>query len=92
MGDILHALPAVTALREAHPGWTIDWAVEPRWRALSSAESASEASSPGKPYPTRPLVDHLHFARHARLAQAALQRRDTEGCAYPAPRTKILRL
>ena len=29
MGDILHALPAVTALRMAHPGWMIDWVVEP---------------------------------------------------------------
>jgi heptosyltransferase-1 len=38
MGDILHALPAVTALRQAHPGWLIDWVVEPRWRALLAAE------------------------------------------------------
>jgi heptosyltransferase-1 len=38
MGDILHALPAVTALRQAHPGWVIDWVVEPRWRALLAAE------------------------------------------------------
>jgi heptosyltransferase-1 len=40
MGDILHALPAVTALREAHPCWVIDWVVEPRWRALLAAEQA----------------------------------------------------
>ena len=38
MGDILHALPAVTALRMAHPDWVIDWVVEPRWRALLAAE------------------------------------------------------
>ena len=38
MGDILHALPAVTALRQAHPEWVIDWVVEPRWRALLAAE------------------------------------------------------
>ncbi len=37
MGDILHALPAVTALRQAHPEWVIDWVVEPRWRALLAA-------------------------------------------------------
>ena len=42
MGDILHALPAVTALRQAHPGWVIDWVVEPRWRALLAAEPAGE--------------------------------------------------
>jgi heptosyltransferase-1 len=40
MGDILHALPAVTALRQAHPGWVIDWVVEPRWRALLAAEGS----------------------------------------------------
>jgi heptosyltransferase I len=56
MGDILHALPAVTALRQAHPSWTIDWVVEPRWRALLAAES-----SPG-PGPAQPLVDHLLLA------------------------------
>lgn len=37
MGDILHALPAVTALRMAHPDWLIDWVVEPRWQALLTA-------------------------------------------------------
>src|SRR5277367_663765 len=34
MGDILHALPAVAALRQAHPNWYVGWAVEPRWRPL----------------------------------------------------------
>ena len=34
MGDILHALPAVTALRRAHPAWHIGWIVEPRWMPL----------------------------------------------------------
>jgi heptosyltransferase I len=34
MGDILHALPAVSALRQAHPNWFVGWAVEPRWRPL----------------------------------------------------------
>jgi len=37
MGDILHALPAVTALRLAHPDWQIGWVVEPRWQALLKA-------------------------------------------------------
>ncbi len=39
MGDILHALPAVTALRQAHPEWVIDWVVEPHWHALLAAEN-----------------------------------------------------
>ena len=45
MGDILHALPAVTALRMAHPDWVIDWVVEPRWRALLAAEGSAKRQS-----------------------------------------------
>ena len=57
MGDILHALPAVTALRQAHPDWRIDWVVEPRWRALLAADGCQSAQTPAQP-----LVDHLLFA------------------------------
>jgi heptosyltransferase-1 len=39
MGDVLHALPAVAALRAARPEWEIDWAVEPRWAQLLVDES-----------------------------------------------------
>jgi heptosyltransferase-1 len=56
MGDILHALPAVTALRLAHPEWVIDWVAEPRWRALFAAEDTLGRVT------SRPLVDHLLFA------------------------------
>jgi len=56
MGDILHALPAVTALRQAHPHWVIDWVVEPRWRALLAADSAEGRSA------AQPVVDRLHPA------------------------------
>jgi heptosyltransferase I len=56
MGDILHALPAVTALRLAHPGWIIDWVVEPRWRPLFTAEDCLGRLT------SRPLVDRLLFA------------------------------
>jgi heptosyltransferase I len=34
MGDIIHALPAAAALRDAFPAGQIDWAVEPRWARL----------------------------------------------------------
>jgi heptosyltransferase-1 len=53
LGDILHALPAMTALRQAHPGWVIDWVVEPRWRALLAAEGDSAEKA---------VADRLHFA------------------------------
>jgi heptosyltransferase-1 len=59
MGDVLHALPAVTALRQAHPGWVIDWVVEPAWCALLSAHCETGNFIRG---PAQPLVDHLHLA------------------------------
>jgi heptosyltransferase-1 len=60
MGDILHAVPAVTALRRAHPDWVIDWVVEPRWRALLAADGSAERQSGQNP--AQPLVDHLLLA------------------------------
>jgi heptosyltransferase I len=56
MGDILHALPAVTALRQVHPAWQIGWVVEPRWQALLAAPRAAVRG------PAMPVVDRLHFA------------------------------
>ncbi len=37
MGDVLHALPAVAALRKARPEWEIDWVVDERWLPLLTA-------------------------------------------------------
>jgi heptosyltransferase I len=61
MGDILHALPAVTALRIAHPEWIIEWVVEPAWRALFAADG-SVGRDTGKKDAMQPLVDRLHIA------------------------------
>jgi heptosyltransferase-1 len=61
MGDILHALPAVTALRIAHPAWTIEWVVEPSWRALLAAKQGARRDT-GDDRPMQPLVDRIHIA------------------------------
>ena len=98
MGDILHALPAVTALRLQHPGWIIDWVVEPRWRALLAApDCAGRGQSravPGRPVPDHPVVDLLHFApardwsrnilRVSTLRQVATLRRALRSAGYDA--------
>lgn len=44
MGDVLHAMPAVAALRERHPDWFIGWVIEPRWLPLLQAEGEGSAS------------------------------------------------
>lgn len=65
MGDILHALPAVTALRRKHPTWQIGWLVDPRWRALLTADGSNNrhvGCCTDRPNPAQPLVDRLHFA------------------------------
>lgn len=65
MGDILHALPAVTALRRAHPEWVIDWVVEPRWRPLLASDEGQDcarASELAARCIARPVVDGLHLA------------------------------
>jgi heptosyltransferase I len=61
MGDILHALPAITALRIAHPAWTIEWVVEPSWRALLASTQSTGRDS-GNNRPMQPLVDRIHIA------------------------------
>jgi heptosyltransferase I len=59
MGDVLHAMPAVAALRELHPEWGIGWAIEPAWSALLQAESEpGDAAGRSLGRDTRrPLVD-----------------------------------
>ena len=59
MGDILHALPAVTALRLAHPQWTIDWVVEPRWRELLETGNREQGTGKAARSPEKPLVDAI---------------------------------
>ncbi len=88
MGDILHALPAIAALREAHSGWRIGWVIEPRWRALLAAP---EASARG---PLMPVVDCLHLAHIRDWRQSPLStqtlggiralRRELRDCRYDA--------
>ena len=62
MGDILHALPAVAALRRAHPEWYLGWAVEPRWRSLLSGDGGE-----------MPLVDRTHLVNAKEWARAPLR-------------------
>lgn len=69
MGDILHSLPAVTALRRAHPGWHIGWAVEPQWVSLFRAENASPGTD------GMPLVDALHIVPAKRWARTPFRLR-----------------
>jgi len=51
MGDVLHALPAVAALRAERPDWVIDWTIDTRWAAL-----LADGKKQG------PIVNAVHLA------------------------------
>jgi heptosyltransferase-1 len=57
MGDVIHTLPAVAALREAFPQVTIGWLIEERWSELLCTLRYPRA---GRRSAERPLVDRVH--------------------------------
>lgn len=64
MGDILHGMPAIAALRQALPQAQIGWVVEPHWSPLL------QASRDAVPRTSQmPLVDHVHFAETRRWSK-----------------------
>jgi heptosyltransferase I len=69
MGDIVHTLPGVAALRRAFPSATIGWAVERRWSELLCAAGTENAASGT---PEKPLVDTLHFINTVAWRRAPL--------------------
>jgi len=61
MGDVLHAMPAVAALRELHPEWFIGWAIEPGWsELLQTSGDFDRASCEAGRSERMPLVDQWH--------------------------------
>jgi heptosyltransferase I len=57
MGDVIHTIPAVSALRDVFPDTRIGWVVEQRWAELLCAKDAARS---GPRNPSRPLIDFVH--------------------------------
>src|SRR5207247_7770293 len=57
MGDVIHTLPAATALRHAFPEATLGWVIEERWAELLCTLPTPRS---GPRSPQRPLVDKIH--------------------------------
>lgn len=55
MGDVIHALPAVAALRSMFPGAEVGWVIEERWAELLCLPGGQPRS------PEMPLVDRIHI-------------------------------
>lgn len=64
MGDIIHALPAVTSLRASVPGVHVAWAVHPKWREILEGGGAADELI---------FVDRRSYSS-VRTAAAALRR------------------
>jgi heptosyltransferase I len=60
LGDVLHAMPAVAALRQRHPDWFIGWAIEPRWSDLLQITGDPEDLSQGVGPTARGMVDRWY--------------------------------
>ncbi len=76
MGDVIHTLPAVHALRQALPTAFIGWLIEERWAELLCAPGSPRR---GARSALRPLVDQVHTVnlkewRRSPLSIATLQR------------------
>jgi heptosyltransferase-1 len=74
MGDVVHTLHAVTALRQALPNARIGWIIEERWAELLSANGAPHS---GVRSPLRPVVDFVQAVDTKRWRKSLLSR-DTQ--------------
>jgi heptosyltransferase-1 len=76
MGDVLHAMPAVAALRALHPDWFIGWAIEPRWSDLLQIAGDPEDLSQGVGrFAGRALVDRWYRVAAGEWRRSPLLRR-----------------
>jgi heptosyltransferase I len=60
MGDVLHAMPAVAAMRERHPDWFIGWAIEPRWSDLLQIAGDEDDLSLDLRHGAKALIDRWY--------------------------------
>jgi heptosyltransferase-1 len=80
MGDIIHAMPAIAALRRAKPDLQIGWLVEERWAELLCARDAKRLAACSE---RKPLADWVHVAKFSRWRKALLSRetwREIQSC------------
>jgi heptosyltransferase-1 len=72
MGDILHALPAVTSIRAALPEATIGWLVEENWSEVLTARGYK--SDPVSLTPPKPVVNLIHTVNTKRWRKRLFHR------------------
>jgi heptosyltransferase I len=75
MGDVIHTMAAVAALRAALPETKIGWAIEERWAELVSAQNMAAS---GARSPAQPLVDFVHVVNTKRWRKSPLSPETTK--------------
>ena len=59
MGDVIHGIPAIAALRRAMPGLQVGWLIEERWSELLCAHPLERLQPRSE---SKPLVDWVHVS------------------------------
>ena len=71
MGDVIHGMPAISALRRARPELEIGWLIEERWAELLCSRD-SERLAPRSQF--KPLADWVHVANFSGWRRALSSR------------------
>jgi lipopolysaccharide heptosyltransferase I len=67
MGDIIHGMPAIAALRRTKPELQIGWLIEERWAELLCSRMTERLVQRSQ---LKPLADWIHVANFTRWRQA----------------------
>ena len=59
MGDVIHGIPAIAALRVARANWRVGWLIEQRWMELLCAHE-TERMRPRSEH--KPITDWVHVS------------------------------
>ena len=69
MGDIIHGMPAIAALRRAWPSVEVGWLIEERWAELLCVRGEPRGAVLSE---SKPLVDRVHAANFSAWRKALL--------------------
>ena len=67
MGDVIHGMPAIAALRRAKPELQIGWLVEERWEELLCARDSERLAARSE---RKPLADWVHITKFSNWRKA----------------------
>lgn len=88
MGDVIHGIPAIAALRRERPGLQIGWLVEQRWMELLCAHPPERLQPRSE---LKPLLEWVHVSDFKGWRQglsAGATWRDMTGCMREVRATK----